>query len=79
MQREIHRPSQAHNEDHHPEVRAVDRVGNLEEGDASPGNQQGGEAEYHRHSTEIEEPRVDHPVDLVRFVPGAVFGHELGD
>ena len=49
MQREIERPSQAHNQDHYPEILAVDRVGDLEQRDAAPGNQQGGEGEHDGH------------------------------
>ena len=30
-------------------------------------------------AAEIDEPGIDHAVDLLRLIPGPVFGHELGD
>src|SRR5580765_7221403 len=79
MQREIQRPSQAHDEDHHPEILAVNRIGNLEQVHTAPGNQQGGESEHNAYGAAIQEAGIDQPVDLIRLVPGPVFGYELSD
>ncbi len=79
VQREIQRPAQARNQDQHPEILAVSGARNLEQLDAAPRNQQGGEGEHDGHDAEIDEPGADHAVYLVGLIPGTVFGHELGD
>ena len=79
MQREIQRPAQTRNQDQYPEILAVSGAGDLEQFDAAPGDQQGGEGEHDGHDAEVDEPGTDHPVDLVGLIPGTVFGHELGD
>ena len=45
----------------------------------APRNQQCGEREHDADGAEIQEPGIDHAVDLIRLVPGPVFGYELSD
>ena len=78
MQREIERPPQPHDQNHGAEIGAVLRIRNLELPDREPRHAHRSQRKHDRHAAEVNQPRVDHAIDLLGLIARPELGDKLG-